>query len=130
MRLWHLVSYVAFIVWEVVKGSWDVVRDTLTPGVDATPAIVELPLRCRSDLEIAALASSITITPGTLVLGTAAADGDQAPALFVHSLYGRSREEILDGLRDMETRLLRWTRRHIDEPPRGHTGVGREGARP
>ena len=35
------------------------------------PAIVEFPLRCRSDLEISVLASSITITPGTMVLGIA-----------------------------------------------------------
>lgn len=110
MRLLHLLSYVAFILAEVVKGSWHVARDALTPGLDSTPAIVELPLRCRSDLEITAMASSITITPGTLVLGTAAAQGDDPPTLFVHSLYEPDRAQLIAGLRDMESRLLRVTR--------------------
>ena len=130
MRLWHLLSYLLFIVREVLKGSWQIASDALTPGHAATPAIVELPLRCRSDLEVTAMASSITITPGTLVVGTAsAADEDGTPTLFVHSLYGRSRPEILDGLRDMESRLLRVTR------PAGSVDAGgsvrtREGGRP
>ncbi|MDO5533764.1 MAG: Na+/H+ antiporter subunit E [Propionibacteriaceae bacterium] len=114
MRVLHAVSYVAYITREIVKGSWDVVRDTVTSGVDSTPAIVEMPLRCRSDLEVTALASSITITPGTLVLGTADAAEGTAPVLFVHSMYGRSRDEILAGLRDMEDRLLRVTRGRVE----------------
>ena len=65
MRLWYLLSYLLFIGREVLKGSWLIVKDALTPGHDATPAIVELPLHCRSDLEVTAMASSITITPGT-----------------------------------------------------------------
>lgn len=120
MRLWYLASYLLFIIREVYVGSWAIARDTLTPGVDSTPAIVELPLRCRSDLEITALTSSITITPGTLVLGTAAAQGSRPPTVFVHSLYGASREEILAGLRDMESRLLRVTR--------GRDGSGQDGS--
>lgn len=124
MRLWHLLSYLLFIGREVLKGSWLIASDALTPGHDATPAIVELPLRCRSDLEVTAMASSITITPGTLVVGTAsAADEGDTPTLFVHSLYGRSRAEILDGLRDMESRLLRVTRPAGTVGPSG-TGEG------
>lgn len=126
MRLWYLLSYLLFIGREVLKGSWLIVKDALTPGHDATPAIVELPLHCRSDLEVTAMASSITITPGTLVVGTAAAaDDDGTPTLFVHSLYGRGPAEILEGLRDMESRLLKVTR------PGGHDRTDRspEGGR-
>ena len=112
MRVIHLLAYIGYIVIEILKGSWDVVRDTITPGVGSTPSIVEMPLRCRTDLEVTALASSITITPGTLVVGTAyAGEGDEEPpVLFVHSLYGSGREDVLDGLRDMERRLLLVTR--------------------
>lgn len=110
MRLLYALGYVAWIAGQVVKGSFDVARDALTPGVGSTPAIVELPLRCRTDLEVTAMASSITITPGTIVLGTAASAGDTPPVLYVHSLYARSREEIMAGLHDMERRLLRVTR--------------------
>ena len=116
MRILSWLSYIGWIVVEVAKGSWAVAHDTITPGDGATPAIVELPLRCRSDFEITAMASSITITPGTLVVGTASAQNGVGPALFVHSLYGRSRAEIIEGLRDMETRLLTATRGRAPEP--------------
>lgn len=110
MRIWYVVSYVAFIVVEVVRGSLRVAAAALGLGAGSTPSIVELPLHCRTDLEVTAMASSITITPGTLVLGTAAATESSPPTLFVHSMFGRSRREVLDGLEDMERRLLRATR--------------------
>lgn len=117
MNVLHLCSYVPWILGEVVKGSWNVMRDTITPGVDSTPMIVELPLRCRSDLEITAMASSITITPGTLVVGTASAHNGVGPSLFVQSLYVDSREQLLADLRDMESRLLRVTRGRAADAP-------------
>lgn len=111
MTLWYLAAYTAYILREVIRGSLRVSRAALTPGrLVSTPAIVEFPLRCRTDLEVVALASSITITPGTIVLGTAAADVDRPPTLFVHDMFSTSREETLAGLRDMEARLLRATR--------------------
>lgn len=109
MRILHALSYVWFLVVEVNKGSYKVLARALGRG-DHDPMIIEFRTRCRSDLEIAALASSITITPGTLVLGTAAAHGDAEPSLFVHSIFTRDRAEAMAGLRDMETRLLRVTR--------------------
>ncbi|MBM6547227.1 Na+/H+ antiporter subunit E [Janibacter sp. YIM B02568] len=110
MRLWQWLSYLAFIAVELHRGAFQLAVDIATPGSSRAPALVELPLRCRTDLEISALASSITITPGTLVVGTAAARGDTPPTLFVHCLYGRDIDEVVEGLRDMESRLLRATR--------------------
>lgn len=121
MNLRYTCSYVPWILAEVVKGSWNVLRDAVTPGIDSTPMIVELPLRCRSDLEITAMASSVTITPGTLVVGTASAHDGVGPSLFVHSLYVDSRPQLLADLREMESRLLRATRGRAadEEPPPG-----------
>lgn len=106
----HTLSYTGFIVAEVVLGAVRVARDVMTPGLDVSPAIVELPLRCETDLEISLMASSITITPGTLTLGIAPAVDDRPPTLFVHALHGHDRDEVVAGLRDMEHRLLRMTR--------------------
>lgn len=110
IRIWYAAGYLAFILAEVVAGSLRVAAAALGLGTGSTPSIVELPLRCRSDLEITAMSSSITITPGTLVLGTAAATAQSPPTLFVHDMFGRSRQETLAGLRDMERRLLLVTR--------------------
>lgn len=78
--------------------------------------IVQLPLRCTTDLEITMFASSITITPGTLVAAIAASDGaDDPPTLFVHVLFAGSEDEAMTDLYDMERRLLTAMR---GKPPR------------
>ncbi|WP_168582908.1 Na+/H+ antiporter subunit E [Gephyromycinifex aptenodytis] len=103
-------AYAAFVLKEVLVGSAQVARFTVAPAGFPPPAIVELPLRCRSDIEISLMASCITITPGTLVVGTASSRHGAPPTLYVQCILGDSREESLAGLRDMESRLLRATR--------------------
>lgn len=110
MRLWYAASYVLWILVEIVKGSIDVARGVYSPATRSSPAIVEYSLRCTTDVEIVAMASSITITPGTLVVGTAHGTLEEGPSLFVHALFAESREQILADLTEMENRLLRATR--------------------
>ena len=109
MRLIHGVSYVGFILWAIVTGSWTI-ASRLFRADYAQPMIVELPLRCATDLEVSLFASSITITPGTLVAAIAAGTSTQPPVLFVHALFEDSEEDALAGLTDMESRLLAMTR--------------------
>lgn len=104
------LAYVFFLIKEVLVGAARVARYALAPSGFPTPAIVELGLDGRTDLEIALMASSITITPGTLVVGTAAARYGAPPTLYVHCVLGDSRADTLAGLHDMERRLLRATR--------------------
>lgn len=106
MRLLNVFPYLATMFRGVLEGSWNVVRSAVTPKGVARPGIFELPMRCMTDLEISVFASSITITPGTLVLGVAAAEGDQPATLFVHSMYDNDRERVVAGLRHLEDRVL------------------------
>jgi multicomponent Na+:H+ antiporter subunit E len=105
-----MLRYSGFIFWEVLSGTVQVAMDAFTPGQGATPMIVEYPLRCDTDAEIAIMASSITITPGTITLGIAPALEHAPATLFVHSMYSSSREELLEELHTMESKLLRATR--------------------
>ncbi|WP_238154309.1 Na+/H+ antiporter subunit E [Ornithinimicrobium sufpigmenti] len=111
----RMVGYAAWIAKEIMVGAVDIAKDALTPGVAMDPAIVELPLRCRTDLEVSLMASSITITPGTVTLGVAPGDARHPPTLFVHAIYGSDPDEVLQGLRDMEDRLLAMTRGRMAE---------------
>lgn len=110
MRAWYTLSYVLWILGEIVKGSFAVAGGVYSPRTRSSPAIVEYPLHATTDVEIIAMASSITITPGTLVVGTAHGTLEQGPSLFVHVLFAESREQVLEDLREMENRLLRATR--------------------
>jgi multicomponent Na+:H+ antiporter subunit E len=106
----RVLTYGAWLTVEIVKGALEVAKDAVLPGVDMEPAILELPLRCSTDLEISVMASSITITPGTITVGIASAAGSTPPTLFVHAIYAHHPEEIRTGLRGMEDQVLRMTR--------------------
>ena len=82
MRAWYTFTYVLWILGEIVKGSFAVAAGVYSPRTRSSPAIVEYPLRATTDLEIIAMASSITITPGTLVVGTAHGTLEEGPSLF------------------------------------------------
>lgn len=101
----------SWVAKEVIAGTITVAVDAFTPGKNATPMIVEYPLECKTDFEITAMASSITITPGTITIGIAPRTGPAPATLFVHSMYGKNRDEVMAGLHDMERRLLKVTRR-------------------
>lgn len=107
---WFGLRYAGYLTYEVVTATLRVARDVMTPGLSVDPAIVEYPLQCETDLEITVMASSITITPGTLTVGIAPA-GPRSPAtLYVHGMYAPDRDTLLAELREMEDKLLLATR--------------------
>lgn len=110
MRLIHGLSYLLYIGWAIVTGSLTIVTRLFRPDPYANPMIVEIPLRCVTDLEVTLFASSITITPGTLVTAIASGTSTQPPVFFVHVLFDDSEEAAMEGLYDMESRLLAMTR--------------------
>lgn len=99
-----------WLVKEVIAGSFQVARKAVAAGPFATPSIIRYDLRCERDLEVTWMASSITITPGTLVVGTAHGTDTEPVTLFVHCVFDQDREEVVAGLREMEDRLLRMLR--------------------
>lgn len=116
IRIWYSVVYVVWLLLEVLKQAAKLGWDVFTPGLLVSPSIVEFPLHASTRLEIAAIESSITITPGTLTLGIYEPEDGSMKSLFVHFLYAHTHEDAIAELEDMERRLLRATR-----------GPGREG---
>jgi len=83
------------------------------------PRVIEVPLEGDlSDVELAILASLVTLTPGTVSLDTT----PDRRGLIVHVLHAQDAEAAIREIKEgFEARLLRVTRR---EPPKGAGGGG------
>lgn len=110
MRIWYTIVYILWLLLEVLKQAAKLAWDVVTPGLEVSPSIVEFPLHATSRLEIAAIESSITITPGTLTIGVYDPRTGGPKSLFVHFLYAHTHEAAIAELEYMERLLLRATR--------------------
>jgi multicomponent Na+:H+ antiporter subunit E len=68
---------------ELLRSSWRVARVVLSPRLDLSPGMVELPLEARTELEITIVANLISLTPGTLSVDLSPDGG----TLYVHALF-------------------------------------------
>ena len=89
-----------WLLWNVVLSSVALAKEAVTPGPIGTPVLVRYPMRCRTDVEITALAWAITVTPGTLV--TVIGDDE----MWVHVVLGGPRQEMIELLGRTEDRVL------------------------
>jgi len=82
----------------------------LSPQLKLDQGIVEVPLDVRTDLETALLASSITLTPGTISIHVGRnQDGERV--LYVHNLVMGDPDNVRRTIKqDFERRILLVTR--------------------
>ena len=80
-RLPQLVSYWGWLVVEIFKANWIVIKACVRSELDINPALVKVKTVCESDLARTVFANSITLTPGTV---SVAIEGDK---ILVHALY-------------------------------------------
>ena len=78
-RYFWLFTYVLVLAYYVVKANVDVAYRVLHPAMPISPGIVKVKTGLRTQAALAALANSITLTPGTLTVN-AMPDG----TLYVH----------------------------------------------
>ena len=89
----RLLYFSVYVLWEVVVSSLSLAWYVVQPQLRFVPGIVAVPLDVHGALEITALASAITLTPGTLSvdLGT---DDQGRRVLFVHSLFAENPDAL------------------------------------
>lgn len=110
MLLRLALGYAPWLAWQLTVSVVRLAADVATPGSTQRPRIVKLPLGDLTDLEVSLLTSSITITPGTLVLGVSTPDGPEPRAAFVQSLFGEDEDAVHVDLETMKARVLAATR--------------------
>lgn len=94
--------YVVIFLKDLVIANFAVARLVLSPRLPIEPAVVEVPLRVRSDTAITTIANSITLTPGTLTMDY---DADRN-SLYVHSIAAETRESVVGPIRVWEEYAL------------------------
>ncbi|UBH23935.1 Na+/H+ antiporter subunit E [Micrococcus porci] len=105
--------------WALVTSSGAVLHDLLTPGDQARSGIARVRSNCRTDAEVTLFSALITLTPGTLTLGTRRegaqgqepGDPEARRLLYVHGLYADDADALRAEIHDMEARMLHAMRR-------------------
>lgn len=113
-----LPRWIWLIIWfigQIISSSSAVLKDLVTSGIDAHPGIARVRTDCRTDAEVTMLSALITITPGTLTLGTKM-DDEGTRWIYVHSLYDGDPEAVADGSITMQNHILAAMRRKGFDP--------------
>lgn len=82
---WRAAQYVVLVTWDVLVANIQVAALILGPMSRVRPAFVRVPLDLESDLAVTLLASTVTLTPGTVSVGIED-DGRGGRVLIVHAL--------------------------------------------
>jgi len=94
-----LVAYWAWLLGEIGKANFDVMRRIWHPAMPLSPTVFHLPAAGMSDLAQVTYANSITLTPGTIAINLT---DDE---IEVHALSADARDELLGG--EMRRRVER-----------------------
>jgi multicomponent Na+:H+ antiporter subunit E len=98
---WRGLSYWPWLLVEIIKANFDVIRCVLSPSLPITPTMVRLKASQTSDLGQVIYANSITLTPGTISIDIA--NG----VILVHALTSAGADALEEG--EMDRRVSRMT---------------------
>lgn len=96
-----LGKYALYWLWllkEVVKANWDVVKATIRPEMEINPRVIRFEAKLDNPMAHATLANSITLTPGTVTINLTD-DG----LYEIHALTDGAAEGLLSG--DMQRKV-------------------------
>ncbi len=85
------LTYLPWLLWEIVKAAWAVTKLTLHPKLPVTPTMTDVKAGQRTSLGIATYANSITLTPGTITVGV---NGNR---LTVHAIVREGADDLEGG---------------------------------
>ena len=107
MKMWYLLSFFFFYIWELTLSALRVALDVLTTKDLSSPGIIRFPLKASTDLEIMLLSNLITFSPGSMVV-----DFDkESKELHIHVMFLKDSEQAIHYFSDkIERRVLRLLR--------------------
>ena len=108
VKLFRLLGYWLFIFpAELIKANVNMAKICFTGCTDINPGIVKVPVSLKSDYGQAALANSITLTPGTITMEIAEEEGQAQ--YYVHWIEAES--DSAEAGEAIKGRMEKWIRR-------------------
>ena len=97
---WHLVLYIPWLLWAIVKANIDVAKRILRPQLPIAPRVVRVKGTQKTDLCRVIFANSITLTPGTVSVNLDEED------IVVHALTEEAADDVQSGEMDRRVTAL------------------------
>ena len=102
----RVVEYAAVVLYDVVVANLQVAAIILGPLSRLRPAFVRVPLELRTDFAVTVLASTVTLTPGTVSVEVED-DATGRRWLVVHALRCLDADEMVRTIKERYERRLR-----------------------
>jgi len=102
----RVVEYAAVVLYDVVVANLQVSAIILGPMSRVRPAFVRVPLELRTDFAVTALASTVTLTPGTVSVEIED-DGNGRRRLVVHALRCLDPDDMVRTIKERYERRLK-----------------------
>ncbi len=99
-RVLRFFRYLPWLLWRVLLANLDLVYRTLHPKMPIDPQVIRFDTTLRSDIGIAILANSITLTPGTVTIAA-----NEEGEFIVHAIAKEPAEDLLAG--EMQAKVKR-----------------------
>jgi multicomponent K+:H+ antiporter subunit E len=103
---WRVVEYLAVVSYDIVVANLQVAAIILGPASRLRPAFVRVPLALRTDFAVTALASTVTLTPGTVSVEIED-DAAGGRVLVVHALRCLDPDDLAQTIKQRYERRLR-----------------------
>jgi len=100
---WKLLRYIAMLLWDIGLANLTVARLILGPTRKLRPAFIHLPVDLENEFAISVLASTISLTPGTV-------SSDLSPdrkTLLIHALDAESEAAVIAHIKQRYEQPLR-----------------------
>ncbi|MBU2531752.1 MAG: Na+/H+ antiporter subunit E [Alphaproteobacteria bacterium] len=96
------VTYIPWLLWEILKSAWAVTRIIIDPSLPISPTMTRVKATQRTASGLNVYANSITLTPGTVTTGVT------GNILTVHAIVSEGADDLEAG--GMDARVSRFER--------------------
>lgn len=102
-KTWRLLPYLVNLLWDILKANVVVARLILRSPERLQPAFIRYPVTLTNEFALTILASSITLTPGTVSTGLS----PDHRTLLIHALHVEDEDALIRHIRTRYERPLK-----------------------